>query len=301
MINRFEGSDGKRRLIEVLLNSDLVKNDSDLAERLSDIGQLVPFGSGDILMVQGDSDNDIYFILSGDVDVSINGRHVAVRKTGDAVGEMAIVNPSERRSATLTAIDDVVALKVTEVDFHSAADAFPHIWRSLAIVSANRLRQRSAFFTTPNDNPVLFIGCSSESVRIAEEIQLLLKHNAIDVQIWTNGVFSPSKTTIEDLQDAANRADFAAFLFAADDVVISRGKESDAPRDNTVFELGYFMGKLDRTRTFIIKDRDTDIKIPSDLLNIAQVTYVQKGSDLETALAPACTEIRKAIEKIGAK
>ncbi len=301
MRNRFEGTDGKRRLIEVLLDSKVVQHDKALAEKLSDAGQIIEFEAGDVLMSQGGDDNDIFFILSGEVNVAINGRHVARRKTGDSVGEMAIVNPSEPRSATLTAVGIVTVLKVTEPDFNRLADEHPLVWKSLAVVTADRLVQRSVLFAAPNENPILFIGCSTESLKIAEEIQLKLKHDDIDVRIWTDGVFGPTKTPIEELQKAADECDFAAFLFGPDDVVISRGKESDAPRDNIIFELGFFMGNLDRTRTFIIQERDTDIKVPTDLLNITPITYVDKGRDLTTAVAPACTEIRKAIQKVGPK
>lgn len=61
------------------------------------------------------------------------------------------------------------------------------------------------------------------------------------------------------------------------------------------------MGNLDRTRTFIIQERDTDIKVPTDLLNITPITYIDKGGDLTIAVAPACTEIRKAVQKVGPK
>jgi predicted nucleotide-binding protein len=302
MINRFEGTDGKRRLIEILLNCPLVKQDKALAEKLAEAGNLVKFETGEILMTQGDFDNDIYFIVFGEVDVSINGRHVAIRKAYDAVGEMAIVNPSEPRSATLTAITDVVALKVAEPDFNQMADEHSHIWKSVATIGLERLRQRSAFLNTPNDNPLLFIGCSAESVKIAEEIQLKLKHDDITVQIWTDGVFGPSGITIEDLQNAVDKSDFAAFLFGPDDIVISREKEMEAPRDNTVFELGLFMGKLDRKRTFIVKEHHTEIKIPTDLLGLNPITYVlKKNSDLTTAVAPVCTELRKIIKMMGTK
>lgn len=301
MKNRFEGTDGKRLLVEVLLGSKIVQHNKTLAEKLAAAGQILDFQGGNVLMSQGGDDNDIFFILSGEVSVAINGRHVATRETGDSVGEMAIVNPSEPRSATLTAAGAVTVLKVTEPDFNRLADEHPQVWKSLAVVTADRLRQRSVFFAAPNDNPLLFIGCSTESVNIAEEIQLKLKHNDIDVRIWTDGVFGPSNTPIEDLQKAADESDFAAFLFGPDDVVISRGNESDAPRDNIVFELGFFMGNLDRTRTFLIQERDTDIKVPTDLLNITPITYVHKGGDLTTAIAPACTEIRKAIQAIGPK
>jgi CRP/FNR family cyclic AMP-dependent transcriptional regulator len=302
MISRFEGTDGTRRLVEVLLNCQLVAHDEALAEKLASVGDLVKFNAGDVLMSQGGDDNDIYFLLYGEVDVAINGRHVAIRKTGDAVGEMAIVTPSEPRSATLTAIRDVVALKVTEPDFNRLADQHGHVWKAVAVVASNRLRQRSSFLDSPNENPLLFVGCSVESVKIAEEIQLKLKHDDINVLVWTDGVFGPSGITIEDLQDVVNKSDFAAFLFGPDDVVISRDKELEAPRDNIVFELGLFMGRLDRKRTFIIKEHHTEIKMPTDLLGINPITYVlKKSGDLTTAVAPVCTELRKAIKMLGTR
>ena len=50
----------------------------------------------------------------------------------------------------------------------------------------------------------------------------------------------------------AGRADFAAFIISPDDTVISRDAENLAPRDNVIFELGLFMGVLNRQRVFLI-------------------------------------------------
>lgn len=297
---RFEGADGKRRLFEVIVNAPLVKHDGALAEKVVDVGELVELTPGDSLITKGEFDNDMYFIIAGEFDVTVNGRHVATRGPGDAVGEMTIVEPSKPRAATVTAIGDALVLKMTEPDFTKLADEHPMLWKSIAVIGLARLREREVFHASPNDNPLLFVGCSTESLTIAEEIQLQLKHVDIDVQIWTNGVFLASGTTIDDLQAAADRADFAAFLFAPDDVVISRDVESRAPRDNTVFELGFFMGNLDRSRTFIIKEHASEIKIPTDLLNITPITYVN-GRDVSTSLAPVCTEIKKIIRTIGPK
>jgi CRP/FNR family transcriptional regulator, cyclic AMP receptor protein len=302
MIKRFQDTDGRRRLIETLLKCSLIKNDKALAEKLADLGELAAIESGEILITQGADDNDIYFILSGEIDVSINGRHVAIRKAPDEVGEMAILNPSEPRSATLTAITNVVVLRVSEPDFTQLADEHLHIWKSVAFIVSSRLRERSTYFNVPNENPVLFIGCSAESVKIAEEIQLKLKFSNINVEIWTDGIFGPSGITIDDLLITVGNSDFAAFLFTPDDTVISRGNESDAPRDNTVFELGLFMGKLNRERTFIIHQHKADIKIPTDLLGVTPITYnLKSGSDISSAVTTVCTELRKAIEKLGAR
>jgi hypothetical protein len=127
MLERFEGSDGKRRLIEVLTAAPLVKQDRVLAEKLADLGQLLQFKSGEPIIKQEEFDNDVYFIIAGELDVTVNGRHVATRKAGDAVGEMVIAEPSKPRSATLKAIGDVLVLKVTEPDFNSLAEEHTHL------------------------------------------------------------------------------------------------------------------------------------------------------------------------------
>jgi len=48
-----------------------------------------------------------------------------------------------------------------------------------------------------------------------------------------------------------NESDFAVFLVSADDAVTSRSREYHAPSDNTVFELGLFMSKLERSRLYL--------------------------------------------------
>lgn len=302
MIKRFEGPDGERHLITVLESCHLVAHDRSLAERLAKAGQLVPFSVGDPLVMQGGTDNDVYFILVGQVDVLVNNRHVAIREQTETIGEMALLDPAAPRSATVTARTPVVALKVSEPDFHQIAEDYPRIWKVVAHVVAERLRQRAAFLSVPNTRPVLFIGCSAESLIIAQEIQLGLKHSDIEVMIWTDGVFGPSTVTIDALTNAVNASDFAAFVFSPDDIVVSRSSSYNAPRDNTVFELGLFMGRLERSRTFIVKEQNSDVKIPTDLLGITQLTYVHhSGGDLTASIGPVCTELRKIIQSLGTR
>ena len=80
MKKRFEGEEGKRRLIEVIKICHLVKNDKTLAEKLAEVGVIVEFKQNDLLMKEGDDDNDIYFILAGEAEVTIKGSHRAIIK-----------------------------------------------------------------------------------------------------------------------------------------------------------------------------------------------------------------------------
>jgi predicted nucleotide-binding protein len=69
--------------------------------------------------------------------------------------------------------------------------------------------------------------------------------------------------------------------------LVSRGSGTHTPCDNTIFELGLFMGKLERRRTFIVKEQNTDVKIPTDLLGVTPLTYIYSGgSNLSAVIKP---------------
>src|SRR5258708_35780044 len=129
MKGRFEGPDGKRHLIVALQSCHLVEHNSALAERLAEVGHLVSFDVGETIISQNANDNDVYFILFGQADILVNNRHVAIREARETVGEMAILNPSEPRSATVRARSDLVALKISESEFHQIAQQHPQVWR----------------------------------------------------------------------------------------------------------------------------------------------------------------------------
>jgi CRP/FNR family transcriptional regulator, cyclic AMP receptor protein len=195
-----------------------------------------------------------------------------------------------------------VALEVSEPKFREAIDLHPRAYKPLAQLVASRLRQRSQFHQPPNAQPVLFIGCSTEALAIATELQVGLKHDSLSAIVWTNGVFGPSGTAIGSLYELAESADFAAFVISPDDTVLSRKGETLSPRDNVIFELGLFMGRLETKRVFLIQEHGVDVKIPSDLLGITPITYVVKSAGgLAAAIAPVCTEVRKAILDLGAR
>ena len=302
MIERFEGTDGLRNLVTALKDCSIVEHNEAIAKKLAEVGQILAFEVGNSILSQGGSDNDIYFLLFGQADVLVNNRHIAIREAGDTVGEMAILNPVEPRAATVTARTAMVALKVSEADFQRIVAEHPHLWKAIARIIAERLRHRANFLNTPNTMPLLFLGCSAEGLVVAQEIQLGLKHDNIEVAVWTDGIFGPSRVTLDALLDAVHQSDFAAFVFSPDDKTVSREKEFDAPRDNVIFELGLFMGHLERNRTFIIKESKTDVKIPTDLLGITPITYrYAEGNDLTKAVAPVCTELKKVIKSLGTR
>ena len=67
-----------------------------------------------------------------------------------------------------------------------------------------------------------------------------------------------------------------------------------------MFELGFFMGALTRSRTFLLVPRGIDLRLPTDLMGITPITYrPELEPDTAAAVAGACNQLRKLILTIG--
>src|SRR5947209_1990951 len=127
--------------------------------------------------------------------------------------------------------------------------------------------------------PRLFIGSSTEALRIAYAVQWELDYDA-EVTIWSQGLFTPSRSTLDNLIANLGQFDFALFVFSADDVLRLRGNEVRSVRDNVLFELGLFLGRIGSKRTFFLVPRnETELHIPTDLLGITPLTFNAERSD----------------------
>jgi predicted nucleotide-binding protein with TIR-like domain len=149
--------------------------------------------------------------------------------------------------------------------------------------------------------PSLFIGSSSEKLLYALALQNQLKSSA-DVTLWNQGFFELNKSYLESLINGLSNSDFGAFLLVPDDILKLRGQILGSIRDNVLFELGLFMGKLGSDRVFFILPQDQgSLRLPSDLLGISTVTFDDGQNNIEAALGPACFKILQAIEKFGVR
>lgn len=97
------------------------------------------------LTSQGGQDNDPYFILRGSVRVLVNSREVATRRPGQHIGEMALIDLTAVRSATVITAEASVVAKVSEPDFTRVANSHPMIWRKLAGTLRNAFANETAF------------------------------------------------------------------------------------------------------------------------------------------------------------
>jgi len=149
--------------------------------------------------------------------------------------------------------------------------------------------------------PTVFVGSSSEGVRIAKAVQRALDGVA-DVALWNQGVFELNLSYLESLLKATESVDFAVLVLTPDDLIQSREEQTESPRDNVIFELGLFMGRLGRDRCFFLYDRADALKLPTDLLGISPATYRQHADrNLDAAIGVACSRIEERIREKGTR
>lgn len=121
----------------------------------------------------------------------------------------------------------------------------------------------------------LFIGSSSEELKLAEQVKKLLE-SEFDVTIWNDNVwdtavFKINQNFLADLLRASLQFDFGILIGTSDDKVMSRGKEMLQPRDNVLFELGLFTGRLGTSKCAFLIDKE--IKLPSDFNGITLARF----------------------------
>ncbi len=150
-----------------------------------------------------------------------------------------------------------------------------------------------------NLKPRMFIGSSAEGLAEAKAIQKNLDY-AAECELWSQGFFKPGVGTLEGLAENSGEFDFAALVLTPDDLQQKRGESKNAPRDNVLLELGLFVGKLGRRRTFIVYDRGADLSLPSDLAGVTPITFSRHASgNLEASLGAACSTIEQVIKELG--
>lgn len=157
--------------------------------------------------------------------------------------------------------------------------------------------------------PRAFCGSSSESLRVVYEIRKQLDGTATVVP-W-KGQINVGEYTLDKLLALIPTFNFGIFVFSADDTIESRGQRVLTARDNVVLELGLFMERLGRKRTFIVaQEISPRLHLPSDLqgLTVARFRLPSEFTPpspkklariptkvLSEALAPACDQLRDAM------
>jgi predicted nucleotide-binding protein len=89
------------------------------------------------------------------------------------------------------------------------------------------------------------------------------------------------RTVIEKFEDHSSQVGCAIALLTPDDIAESKaspGKKEFRARQNVVLELGYFVGKLGRNRTFALVSEG--VTLPSDISGVIYIHLSQTGWEM---------------------
>lgn len=300
MKERFEGEDGRERLEQALLSQRFCSHNVEVVQSLISVGQLIDIPKGKALVQQGAIDSDFYYVLVGGFDVEVNGTVVAYRRPGEHVGEVAAYDPSRKRTATVRAAEDSIVLKVDDKTVREIGEQYPAVLKASLVEANRRLEERNELVGACNNRPHILILSSKEAQPVSREIQSKFRDDDYHVRLWEQGLFELSGYPIPSLERALNESDFAVIVAQGDDVAHMRKSAKRIPRDNVTFEMGLSMGKLGLDRTIIVRPSDQDVHLATDTQGLTTARYRSKEAS-ETALGPACNDIRKHITNLGVR
>lgn len=111
--------------------------------------------------------------------------------------------------------------------------------------------------------PRVFFGYCSQARATANDIHLYIeRHLGVAVRNYAMD-FQAGGTILDEIERAARDCTCGVFLFTKDDPLTSSVPGQAAPRDNVVFEAGFFMHAKGKERTLII--REEGAKMPADI------------------------------------
>lgn len=121
----------------------------------------------------------------------------------------------------------------------------------------------------------LFIGSSKEELSLARLAKSLLDKDfdvtIWDEKIWDASIFKLNQNFLSDLLKATLLYDFGILIGTSDDEVVFRDNVRLQPRDNILFELGLFMGRMGTSKcAFLVEN---DIKLLSDFQGITLAKF----------------------------
>lgn len=102
----------------------------------------VPFNRGQVIFRQGQHGALMYAVISGEVDIVVDGLVVDTVQSGGILGEMALIDQGPRSATAIARTDCTLAL-ITEKHFAFLIQQTPFFALQVMRVMADRLRSRN--------------------------------------------------------------------------------------------------------------------------------------------------------------
>ncbi|HZO16809.1 MAG TPA: cyclic nucleotide-binding domain-containing protein, partial [Polyangiaceae bacterium] len=124
-------------------------NDRELL-RMMQVAEVHLYDKGDVVMAEGERGDHMFVMLQGRLQVTRGGKVIGELKSGEQLGEMALIR-STPRSATVTALEDSELISLNRRDFFDIIRIEPHLavkllWQFLGVL-ADRLEEANRHLT----------------------------------------------------------------------------------------------------------------------------------------------------------
>lgn len=96
--------------------------------------------AGKVLISEGRGAEEAFVIVSGTASITRDGTELRSAGAGETVGEMALLDPTSLRSATVVASTDMEVLVIGARAFHTMLTKHPDVTLRIAVGLAERLR-----------------------------------------------------------------------------------------------------------------------------------------------------------------
>jgi PAS domain S-box-containing protein len=104
---------------------------------------MITFKSGQIIFLEGDDSQDLYILVSGQLDILKGNRKLAdISEPGNLFGEMSFLLGA-RRTATAKAREDGKALRIPKEEISEFLEKFPEVTEDVTMLLARRLDETS--------------------------------------------------------------------------------------------------------------------------------------------------------------
>jgi hypothetical protein len=125
------------------------------------------------------------------------------------------------------------------------------------------------------DQRKVFLGYCSAAKDTAEAL-ISYMEGIPDVSVVNYAIhFQPGSTILEEIENASKECSVGVFLFTKDDELV--GTESHTvPRDNVIWEAGYFIRAKGKRRVLII--REEGAKMPADLGGVIYLSLQDRAN-----------------------
>jgi predicted nucleotide-binding protein len=176
------------------------------------------------------------------------------------------------------------------------AEASPAPLSDTGAATAAGLRQLNPHPAVSSDAPI-FVVHGHDHGLLHEVVRVLERATSRDVTVLHEQA-NRGRTVLEKFEAHAGVASYAVVLLTADDVGAAAGRESrPRGRQNVIFELGFFFGKLGRERVCVLLAEG--VEQPSDIAGLVYIPLDVAGAwKYQLARELSAAHIEVALERI---